>query len=92
MAFNIEIIGLMAAAFTTAAFIPQVYRTWKTKSVDELSLTMYVVFLTGIILWLIYGLNIDSISIILANTVTGLLVLVLIYFKLKYKQYIFYYF
>lgn len=85
MAFNIEIIGLMAAAFTTAAFIPQVYRTWKTKSVDELSLTMYVVFLTGIILWLIYGLNIDSISIILANTVTGLLVLVLIYFKLKYK-------
>jgi len=85
MAFNIEIIGLMAALFTTAAFIPQVYRTWKTKSVDELSLTMYVVFLTGIILWLIYGLNIDSISIILANTVTGLLVLVLIYFKLKYK-------
>jgi len=85
MAFNIEIIGLMAALFTTAAFIPQVYRTWKTKSVDELSLTMYVVFLTGIILWLIYGLNINSISIILANTVTGLLVLILIYFKLKYK-------
>ena len=85
MAFNIEIIGLTAALFTTAAFIPQVYKTWKTKSVDELSLTMYIVFLTGIIFWLIYGLNINSISIIVANTVTGLLVLILIYFKLKYK-------
>jgi len=85
MTFNIEIIGLLAAVFTTAAFIPQVYKTWKTKLVDELSLTMYVVFLIGIIFWLIYGLNINSISIILANTVTGLLVLVLIYFKLKYK-------
>ena len=40
MAFNSEIIGLAAAALTTAAFIPQVYKTWKTKSVDELSLTM----------------------------------------------------
>jgi MtN3 and saliva related transmembrane protein len=85
MTFNIEIIGLLAAVCTTAAFIPQVYKTWKTKLVDELSLTMYVVFLIGIIFWLIYGLNINSISIILANTVTGLLVLVLIYFKLKYK-------
>lgn len=85
MAFNSEIIGLAAATLTTAAFIPQVYKTWKTKSVDELSLTMYLVFFIGIVLWLIYGIYIDSFSIILANTVTGLLVLLLIYFKLKYK-------
>ena len=85
MAFNSEIIGLAAATLTTAAFVPQVYKTWKTKSVDELSLTMYLVFFTGIVLWLIYGIYIHSLSIILANTITGLLVLLLIYFKLKYK-------
>ena len=85
MAFNSEIIGLAAATLTTAAFVPQVYKTWKTKSVDELSLTMYLVFFIGIVLWLIYGIYIDSFSIILANTITGLLVLLLIYFKLKYK-------
>ena len=85
MAFNSEIIGLAAATLTTAAFIPQVYKTWKTKSVDELSLTMYLVFFIGIVLWLIYGIYIDSFSIILANTITGFLVLLLIYFKLKYK-------
>ena len=85
MAFNSEIIGLAAATLTTAAFIPQVYKTWKTKSVDELSLTMYLVFFIGIVLWLIYGIYIESFSIILANTITGFLVLLLIYFKLKYK-------
>ena len=85
MALNSEIIGLAAATLTTAAFVPQVYKTWKTKSVDELSLTMYLVFFIGIVLWLIYGIYIDSFSIILANTITGLLVLLLIYFKLKYK-------
>ena len=85
MAFNSEIIGLAAATLTTAAFVPQVYKTWKTKSVDELSLTMYLVFFIGIVLWLIYGIYINSFSIILANIITGLLVLALIYFKLKYK-------
>lgn len=85
MAFNSEIIGLAAATLTTAAFVPQVYKTWKTKSVDELSLTMYLVFFTGIVLWFIYGIYMNSLSIILANTITGLLVLLLIYFKLKYK-------
>jgi len=85
MALNSEIIGLIAASLTTAAFVPQVYKTWKTKLVDELSLTMYLVFFTGIVLWLIYGILINSLSIILANTITGLLVLLLIYFKIKYK-------
>ena len=85
MELNSEIIGLIAASLTTAAFVPQVYKTWKTKLVDELSLTMYLVFFTGIVLWLIYGILIKSLSIILANTITGLLVLLLIYFKIKYK-------
>jgi len=86
MAFNIEIVGLAAAALTTAAFVPQVYKTWKTKSADELSLTMYLVFFTGIMLWLAYGILLNSLSIMLANIVTGILVLVLIYFKWRYKK------
>lgn len=85
MAFNIEIVGLVAATLTTAAFVPQVYKTWKTKSVKELSLTMYLVMFMGILLWLTYGILINSFSIMLANIVTGLLVLLLIYLKLRHK-------
>lgn len=85
MDFNIEIIGLIAAFFTTAAFVPQVVKTWKTKEVENLSLTMYLVMLTGVVLWLIYGININSLSIILANIVTITLVCVIIILKLRYK-------
>ncbi len=82
---NFEIIGLIAGVLTTAAFVPQVYKTWKSKSAESLSLTMYLVFFVGIIMWLIYGIHIKSLAMILANTVTGFLALLLILFKLRYK-------
>tara|TARA_R110001583_G_scaffold160872_1_gene312737 strand:- start:3163 stop:3423 length:261 start_codon:yes stop_codon:yes gene_type:complete len=81
-----EIIGLIAAVLTTSSFVPQVYKTWKTKSAGNLSLTMYIVLFIGIILWLIYGIHLNSFSMILANIVTGILALLLILFKLKYKK------
>ncbi len=85
MTFNIEIVGLIAGVLTTIAYLPQVRKTWKTKSVKELSLSMYIVMFIGVMLWLSYGILIHSISIILANIVTGILTSILIYFKLKYK-------
>lgn len=86
MGFNIEILGLFAAVLTTYAFVPQVFKVWKTKEVEDLSLSMYLIFLLGIVLWFTYGLLKDSISIMIANMVTGLLVMSLIYFKLKYSK------
>lgn len=80
-----EIIGLIAGVLTTAAFVPQVYKTWKSKSAESLSLTMYLVFFVGIIMWLIYGIHIKSLAMIFANTVTGILALLLIFFKIRYK-------
>ncbi len=82
---NYEIIGLVAAVLTTASFVPQVYKTWKSKSADSLSLTMYLVFFVGIILWLIYGIHLNSLSMIIANSITSVLALLLIIFKLRYK-------
>ena len=69
-----EIIGLIAAVCTTFAFIPQVMKVWKTKQTNDLSLRMYSIMFIGILLWLIYGIRIDSLSIILANVVTAILV------------------
>ncbi|HCE53539.1 MAG: hypothetical protein APF83_11125 [Lutibacter sp. BRH_c52] len=82
---NIEIIGLIAGILTTSAFVPQVYKTWKSKSAESLSLTMYLVFFVGIVLWLIYGISINSLAMIFANAVTGFLALLLIFFKLRFK-------
>ena len=69
-----EIIGLIAAACTTFAFIPQVMKVWNTKQTKDLSLRMYSIMFIGILLWLIYGIRIDSLSIILVNVVTAILV------------------
>jgi MtN3 and saliva related transmembrane protein len=86
MNFNIEIIGLIAAVLTTASFVPQVYKTWKTKEVVNLSLSMYLAMFVGIVLWFIYGYNINSISIMFANGVSGFLVSIILFFKFKYSK------
>jgi len=80
-----EIIGLIAAFLTTSSFVPQVYKTWKTKSAGNISLTMYVAMFTGILLWLVYGIHINSIAMIIANSITAVLTLIILFFKLRYK-------
>ena len=80
-----EIIGLIAAVLTTSAFVPQVYKVWRSKSTESLSLSMYIAFFVGIVLWLVYGIHLNSLAMILSNTVTGVLALVLIILKLRYK-------
>ena len=82
---NYEIMGLIAALLTTASFVPQVYKTWKSKSADSLSLTMYIVFFIGVILWLLYGIHLNSLAMIIANSITAVLALMLIVFKFRYK-------
>src|SRR4029077_20714668 len=50
---NADLIGSLASAFTTVAFVPQVWRAWKTRSARDLSLPMYLIFTTGVVLWLV---------------------------------------
>ena len=66
----VSLIGFVAGTLTTIAFLPQLVRIWRTKSARDISLLMYIIICTGIVLWLIYGLLINSFPVILANTVT----------------------
>jgi MtN3 and saliva related transmembrane protein len=81
-----EIIGFIAAILTTAAFLPQVYKTWKTKDVSGLSLPMLLIFFVGIIGWLVYGILKQSPSMIFANSVTIISSFLLLFFKVKYSK------
>lgn len=83
---EIEIIGLIAASLTTASFVPQVYKIWKTKSAESVSLTMFLMFFTGVLLWLVYGIFIASVSMTIANVITASLASIIIYYKLKLKD------
>lgn len=74
---------MIAAFLTTAAFVPQVIRTVKTKSTRDLSLGMFTMIFTGTVLWLVYGFMINELPIILANSITVCLSFVIFFFKLR---------
>ena len=75
---QIEIVGLIAASFTTLAFIPQVFKIWKNRNISGVSISMYLIMLIGISMWLFYGFLIKSLAVIVANIVTGLLQLFIV--------------
>lgn len=80
------LIGLAAGFCTTIAFLPQVIKTWKSRSARDLSLGMYSIFCTGVALWLTYGLLISDLPIILTNMATLILALSILFFKLIFKD------
>ena len=65
-----NIIGSLAGVLTTTAFIPQVVRTWKTRSAQDIFLFMFLLFSCGVLLWLIYGILLHALPIVLANGIT----------------------
>ncbi len=77
-------LGIAAGTLTTLAFIPQVVKTWRTRSTHDISLGMFLLFSTGLVLWLVYGALIGSWPIIIANTVTLVLALIIIVFKIRH--------
>jgi MtN3 and saliva related transmembrane protein len=82
----VEVIGLLGATFTTLAFVPQVVKIWKNQSSNGVSLSMYVCMLVGIIIWLTYGILINSIAVIAANILSGILQVVIIFLTLKNRK------
>jgi MtN3 and saliva related transmembrane protein len=78
------IMGLLAGTMTTIAFLPQLIQTWKSRSAKDVSLGMFLIFTTGVLLWVIYGLMIRSLPIIAANTVTLVLAGAILVLKLRY--------
>ena len=82
----VEILGFIAGAYTTAAFLPQVFHVWRTRSAADISLGMYCVFLLGVFLWLAYGIIVSALSMIIANGITLLLAGSVLFMKLRFER------
>ena len=85
MSLALEWTGYVAATLTTLAFVPQAWKTIRSKDTRSISLGMYVVFTIGIAFWLAYGIVLGSIPMILSNIVTFGLSATILAMKLKYK-------
>ncbi len=82
---NIErLIGFTAATLTTVSFVPQVYRSLRSRNTQSISLWMYSVFTLGVTFWLLYGLMLHDLPITLANAVTLALALCVLFLKLRH--------
>lgn len=79
-----DLLGYLAAALTTVAFIPQAWLTWKTRKAEGISLGMYTIFTIGVLSWLGYGLLIGAWPIIVANAITLALAVFILGMKLRY--------
>ena len=83
--FFFKYIGFFAAFCTTIAFLPQALKVYKTKSTKDISLSMFIIFTVGVLSWLLYGINILDLPIILANSITLILSIFILIYKIKFK-------
>jgi MtN3 and saliva related transmembrane protein len=80
-----EVLGFLAAILTTIAFLPQVIKIYKSKETKSISLTMYIVLSLGLLMWLFYGIHLKSNPMIIANTVSLILTIYILFMKMKHK-------
>ena len=83
---KIEFFGYFAAILTTAAFLPQLIKTLKTKKADDVSLVTLIMFICGVASWIIYGYKISSSPILIANLITFILNLFILISKIYYSK------
>ncbi|MDO8558745.1 MAG: SemiSWEET transporter [bacterium] len=80
------ILGLIAGALTTASFLPQLIKIWKSKSSKDISLGMFIVFCFGVSLWFVYGILINALPVIIFNVITFILALAILTLAIKYRR------
>lgn len=78
------LLGLLAGTLTTASFLPQVVKTWKTRHTKDISLYMFLLLVLGICLWVAYGLIKNDIPVVIANVISLALVSTILILKIKH--------
>ena len=81
-----DIIGYLGGIFIMVSFVPQVIKSYKTKSVKDLSLGMIIATFIGTIFWLVYGVLISAMPIMVMNSIFGFIVLYQLFLKIKYEK------
>ncbi|MCC5898562.1 MULTISPECIES: SemiSWEET family sugar transporter [Cyanophyceae] len=79
------ILGLLAGTMTTIAYLPQLIKTWQSKSADDISWSMLIILCLGILLWLVYGTSVHDLPVICANILTLILSSTILGLKVHYR-------
>ncbi len=82
---TVTLLGYIAGGLTTLSLLPQVIKTWRSKSVGDISMGMFIVFCLGISLWVVYGFAIGSMPVIAANIVSLFLGMTMLWLRIKHR-------
>lgn len=83
---RIEYLGLVASFLTTTAYLPQVVKTWRTRSADDFSLPTLIMLVAGIGVWTTYGLMRAAPAVWFGNSITFVLAAFILSVKLRGPQ------
>lgn len=81
----IHLLGMAAGSISAITFLPQVIKTWKTKSADDISLLMFTFATISVIMWLVYGIILRNVPIIYTNSLVLVCSLIMLYFKFRFS-------
>lgn len=86
MSFSPEIIGLLGGTLSCITFVPQIFKTWKSKSVKDISVSSFLIVVASTIVWVVYGLLINSISVVSTNIVVFFTAIIMLWMKWKFTE------
>ena len=84
--FFLYSIGILATVFAVSGTVPQIRKTLKTKKTDDISIWLVVVLITGLGLWVVYGIIKNDIVLIGGNSIAVLLNSIMLCLKVKYSR------
>ena len=82
----ITFIGLLATAFTVASTVPQIKKALRTKDTEDVSVRFLLILITGLSLWVIYGIGRADIVIVIGNSIGASLNICMLVLKIKYSR------
>jgi MtN3 and saliva related transmembrane protein len=86
MNFNPEILGLIGGTLSCITFVPQIFKTWKSKSVKDISVSSFLIVVCSTIVWIGYGILKDSISVLLTNIIVFFTAVIMLWMKWKFTK------
>ena len=82
---SMTVLGIVAGSLTTLAYLPQVLKTWRSRSADGMSWSMLIILCAGIVLWLVYGVYVHDMPLIMANLLTLVFSSAILGVKIRYE-------
>jgi len=82
----IDLVGYLAGGLILVSIIPQIVKSWRTKSAKDLSLARYLIYIAGVVLWFVYGILLHSWPMIIVNAINLCLAASMLYLIIRYGK------